>query len=177
MLCMDILELSPIAKLEQQIVCLGIQTSYCELGYDCSHLYKHSVGAELQNIRGNIYLPVQQTASSNTKTGHKLQRMCTSQEETGHHTVEACNWLWVQKHWSSFRSSHNNCVPVYAGILHCYRYVVGTGTDLFPRTGQVWRNGCIHWEQVEASAVYWCYWWITRAHVDATGVPLQLLQP
>ena len=55
------------------------------------------MGGELQDVWGNLRLPVQQTAASDGETGHTIPRVYTFKEESGHRTVEACyplqNWL------------------------------------------------------------------------------------
>ncbi len=107
----------------------------------------------------------------------RVPQLCTSKEEIGHHTVEACSWLRVQNCWPSFWCKHTHCVAVCARVLCCSWDVLGNRTNLFSRPGEVWGNGCLRWEQVGAAAVCWCYWWITHTHLGATGVPPWLFQP
>lgn len=145
MLCMDISELSPTAKLEQLIVHSNkwlswdiIAPTFINRKWRTSK-YTRKHDKLLQTIK-RLHTNFGGCVPLKKKLAITLWKLATD---------------WVQKHRSSFRSAQNNCVLVCARILHCCRGVVCTGTNLFPRPGEVWRNGCIHWEQVEASAVYW----------------------
>lgn len=75
--------------------------------------------------------PCTTTASGEGETGHKLPQVCSSKEERGHRTMEACHRFRVQNCRPSFRSKDNNCLLVCSRVHCCCRNVVGSQTNSF----------------------------------------------